>query len=101
MTRAKLFMTGGSQAVRLLAEFRFEGDEVEIRRDSEGDEDRSTALHARRLPKIDKSVLTISEPKRHVQRSICAFVASQPCLICGARPLTRTMCAMRNPEGSA
>lgn len=37
MTRAKLFMTGGSQAVRLLAEFRFEGDEVEIRRDSEGD----------------------------------------------------------------
>jgi antitoxin VapB len=35
MTKAKLFMTGGSQAVRLPAEFRFEGDEVEIRRDSE------------------------------------------------------------------
>ena len=34
MTRAKLFMIGGSQAVRLPAEFRFEGDEVEIRRDS-------------------------------------------------------------------
>ena len=30
----KLFTTGGSQAVRLPAEFRFEGDEVEIRRDS-------------------------------------------------------------------
>jgi antitoxin VapB len=34
MTRAKLFMIGGSQAVRLPAEFRFEADEVEIRRDS-------------------------------------------------------------------
>ena len=34
MTKAKLFTTGGSQAVRLPAEFRFEGDEVEIRRDS-------------------------------------------------------------------
>jgi antitoxin VapB len=34
MTRAKLFNTGGSQAVRLPAEFRFEGDEVDIRRDA-------------------------------------------------------------------
>ncbi|MEQ1855845.1 MAG: AbrB/MazE/SpoVT family DNA-binding domain-containing protein [Longimicrobiales bacterium] len=34
--RAKLFWNGRSQAVRLPAEFRFEGDEVEIRR--EGDE---------------------------------------------------------------
>ena len=34
MTKAKLFITGGSQAVRLPAEFRFEGDEVDIRRDS-------------------------------------------------------------------
>lgn len=33
--KAKLFRTGGSQAVRLPAEFRFPGDEVEIRRDSE------------------------------------------------------------------
>ena len=32
---AKLFMNGRSQAVRLPAEFRFEGDEVEIRRDPE------------------------------------------------------------------
>ena len=30
---AKLFMTGQSQAVRLPKEFRFEGTEVEIRRD--------------------------------------------------------------------
>jgi len=33
MAKAKLFMTGGSQAVRLPAEFRFDGSEVEIRRD--------------------------------------------------------------------
>lgn len=31
--RAKLFRNGGSQAVRLPAEFRFEGDEVYITRD--------------------------------------------------------------------
>ena len=31
---AKLFTNGGSQAVRLPAEFRFEGDEVYIRRDA-------------------------------------------------------------------
>ena len=31
--KAKLFTIGGSQAVRLPAEFRFEGDEVDIRRD--------------------------------------------------------------------
>ena len=30
---AKLFMNGGSQAVRLPAEFRFSGDEVYVRRD--------------------------------------------------------------------
>lgn len=33
MQTAKLFATGRSQAVRLPAEFRFEGDEVFIRRD--------------------------------------------------------------------
>ena len=32
MNRAKLFWTGRSQAVRLPKEFRFEGDEVRIRR---------------------------------------------------------------------
>ena len=33
MPKAKLFMNGGSQAVRLPAEFRFEGAEVDIRKD--------------------------------------------------------------------
>ncbi len=32
MNKAKLFWTGRSQAVRLPKEFRFEGDEVRIRR---------------------------------------------------------------------
>lgn len=32
--KAKLFRTGGSQAVRLPAEFRFTGEEVSIRRDA-------------------------------------------------------------------
>lgn len=34
--KARLFMNGRSQAVRLPKEFRFEGDEVEIRRVGEG-----------------------------------------------------------------
>ena len=33
--------------------------------------------------KIDKSVLTISEPKRIRRKEHLRFVASQPCLICG------------------
>lgn len=33
--RAKLFVTGRSQAVRLPREFRFEGEDVFIRRDAE------------------------------------------------------------------
>jgi antitoxin VapB len=34
---AKLFVTGRSQAVRLPRDYRFEGDEVFIRRDPNGD----------------------------------------------------------------
>jgi antitoxin VapB len=33
MKKARLFSNGGSQAVRLPAEFRFEGDHVYVRRD--------------------------------------------------------------------
>jgi antitoxin VapB len=36
-TTAKLFMNGKSQAVRLPMDFRFEGEEVFIRRDYNGD----------------------------------------------------------------
>ena len=36
MATAKLFQNGRSQAVRLPKEYRFEGDEVSIRREGEG-----------------------------------------------------------------
>lgn len=36
--------------------------------------------------KIDKSVLAISEPKRHRSKEHLRLVASQPCLICGRSP---------------
>ena len=36
--------------------------------------------------KIDKSVLTIGEPKRIRSKEHLRFVASQPCLICGRTP---------------
>jgi hypothetical protein len=35
---------------------------------------------------IDKSVLTIAEPKRLRDKSHLRFVASQPCLVCGRQP---------------
>jgi hypothetical protein len=37
-------------------------------------------------PKVDKSVLTIGEPKRIRDREHLRFVATQPCLICGRSP---------------
>jgi hypothetical protein len=37
-------------------------------------------------PKIDKSVLTISEPKRHRSKEHLQFVAQNPCVICGRAP---------------
>jgi hypothetical protein len=43
-------------------------------------------LRASTRPKIDKSVLTISEPKRIRCKEHLRFVASQPCLICGRSP---------------
>ncbi|MGC2825667.1 MAG: Rad52/Rad22 family DNA repair protein, partial [Pseudolabrys sp.] len=38
------------------------------------------------LAQIDKSVLTIGEPKRIRNKAHLRFVASQPCLICGRQP---------------
>ena len=35
------------------------------------------------VTKIDKSVLTISEPKRIRSKEHLRYVAQQPCLICG------------------
>ena len=36
--------------------------------------------------RIDKSALTIAEPKRMRDRAHLNFVASQPCLVCGRQP---------------
>ena len=36
--------------------------------------------------RIDKSALTIAEPKRIRDRAHLTFVASQPCLVCGRQP---------------
>jgi hypothetical protein len=47
----------------------------------------STHLQADATPaKIEKSELTISEPRRHRDKGHLKFVASQPCLVCGRRP---------------
>ena len=47
----------------------------------------STHLQADTAPgKIDKSRLTISEPRRHRDKAHLKFVASQPCLICARSP---------------
>jgi hypothetical protein len=46
----------------------------------------SHALNGDRHHKIDKSVLTISEPKRHRSKEHLQYVAQQPCLICGRSP---------------
>ena len=43
-------------------------------------------LHRSVHQKIDKSVLTIGEPKRIRSKEHLRFVASQPCLICGRSP---------------
>jgi hypothetical protein len=37
-------------------------------------------------PGVDKSVLALSEPKRHRNREHLRFVAQQPCLICARTP---------------
>jgi hypothetical protein len=37
-------------------------------------------------PQIDKSLLTIAEPKRLRDKAHLRFVASQPCLVCGRQP---------------
>jgi DNA recombination protein Rad52 len=58
---------------------------VDDPRASEGKTDPRLSKHSV-YQKIDKSVLTISEPKRHRSREHLRFVAEQPCLICGRSP---------------
>jgi len=51
--------------------------------------------------KIDKSVLTISEPKRIRSKPHLRFVASQPCLICGRTPAQAHHIRYAQPRGLA
>ena len=46
----------------------------------------SARRYRRNTTKIDKSQLTIAEPKRLRDKAHLKFVASQPCLICGRQP---------------
>jgi hypothetical protein len=52
----------------------------------EDQEKHQTLVDASGPMKIDKSVLTISEPKRHRSKDHLRYVAKQPCLICGRSP---------------
>ncbi|HMJ91124.1 MAG TPA: AbrB/MazE/SpoVT family DNA-binding domain-containing protein [Candidatus Acidoferrum sp.] len=61
MKTAKLFSTGGSQAVRLPKEFRFEGDEVFVER--EGDTVILKPKTKRHWPKNFFASIHIRDPK--------------------------------------
>jgi hypothetical protein len=60
----------------------------------------STHVRADTTPaKIDKSVLTISEPRRHRDKGHLKFVASQPCLVCGRSPADAHHLRFTQPRG--
>ena len=52
-------------------------------------------------PKVDKSVLTICEPKRIRSKEHLRFVAGQPCLICGRIPAHAHHVRFAQPRGLA
>jgi hypothetical protein len=55
--------------------------------------------HAEAPGKIDKSVLTIAEPRRFRDKAHLKFVASQPCLICGRNPADAHHLRFAQPRG--
>jgi hypothetical protein len=57
-----------------------------ISKPTDDDELASASTHANASGKIDKSVLTISEPRRIRDKAHLKFVASQPCMVCGRSP---------------
>ena len=50
-------------------------------------------------PKIDKSILALSEPKRVRSKEHLRFVAQQPCLICGRTPAHAHHIRYAQPRG--
>jgi DNA recombination protein Rad52 len=63
---------------------------VELARPPQPPNDEEIASHPKRVretrPKVDKSMLTLGEPRRIRNREHLRFVATQPCLICGRTP---------------
>jgi hypothetical protein len=57
-----------------------------VKRASSANSPHAADRHLSVPPKIDKNVLTLSEPKRIRSREHLRFVASQSCLICGRSP---------------
>jgi hypothetical protein len=52
-------------------------------------------------PRVDKSVLTIAEPKRVRSKEHLRFVAAQPCVICGRTPAHAHHVRYAQPRGLA
>jgi antitoxin VapB len=77
MTTAKLFTHGGSQAVRLPKEFRFEGTEVYVRRAGQ-----DVVLSARPAPDIEGLIAALDafEPGTRLERESPAFDERAPVL---------------------
>ena len=61
----------------------------------------SEATNGVARPKIDKSVLTISEPRRVRCKEHLRYVASQPCVICGRSPSHAHHVRHAQPRGLA
>jgi hypothetical protein len=59
----------------------------------------STHIQDETPAKIDKSLLTISEPRRLRDKAHLKFVASQPCLICGRCPADAHHLRFAQPRG--
>jgi Rad52/22 family double-strand break repair protein len=59
----------------------------------------SSGTDAKQRLKIDKSLLTLSEPKRLRSKDHLRFVAHQPCLICGRRPSQAHHVRYAQPRG--
>jgi hypothetical protein len=59
----------------------------------------ATEMSTEPRPKIDKSVLTLSEPKRIRSKDHLRFVAQQPCVICGRTPAHAHHIRYAQPKG--
>ena len=59
----------------------------------------SSGANGASRPKVDKSVLTISEPKRIRCKEHLRFVASHPCVVCGRQPSHAHHVRFAQPKG--